>query len=96
MYNKAMTKEKLIEAITPLITEDVKNGAKTITESDRYTCYTWDDYSHVIKDYCNTQQEFYELLAKGNPEELANFIEKEMNWVTKFYIRNIENAGDWN
>lgn len=91
-----MTKEKLIEAITPLITEDVKNGAKTISESDRYTCYTWDDYSHVIKDYCNTQQEFYELLAKGNPEELANFIEKEMNWAKKFYIRNIENAGDWN
>lgn len=90
-----MTKEKLIEAITPLITEDVKNGAKTIVESDRYTCYTWDDYSHIIKDYCNTQLEFYELLAKGNPEELANFIEKEMNWVTKFYIRNIENAGDY-
>lgn len=35
-----MTKEKLIEAITPLITEDVKNGAKTIAESDRFTCYT--------------------------------------------------------
>ena len=91
-----MTKENLIEVITPLITEDVKNGAKTIAESDRFTCYTWDDYSQVIKDYCNTQQEFYELLAKGNPEELANFIEKEMNWVPKFYIRNIENAGDWN
>lgn len=91
-----MTKEKLIEAITPLITEDVKNGAKIIAESDRYTCYTWDDYSHVIKDYCNTQQEFYELLAKGNPEELANFIEKEMNWVPNFYICKIENAGDWN
>lgn len=91
-----MTKENLIELITPLITEEVKNGAKSISESDRFTCYTWDDYSHVIKDYCNTQQEFYELLAKGNPEELANFIEKEMNWVPKFYIRNIENAGDWN
>lgn len=90
-----MTKENLIEAITPLITEDVKNGAKTIAESDRFTCYTWDDYSHIIKDYCNTQLEFYELLAKGNPEELANFIEKEINWVPKFYIRNIENAGDW-
>ena len=91
-----MTKENLIEVITPLITEDVKNGAKTIAESDCFTCYTWDDYSQVIKDYCNTQQEFYELLAKGNPEELANFLEKEMNWVPKFYIRNIENAGDWN
>lgn len=91
-----MTKENLIEAITPLITEDVKNGAKTIAESDRFTCYTCDDYSHIVKDYCNTQIEFYELLAKGNPEELANFIEKEMNWVPNFYIRNIKNAGDWN
>lgn len=90
-----MDKNELIETIFPLITEDVKNGAKTIAESDRYTCYTWDDYSHVIKDYCNTQQEFYELLAKGNPEELANFIVKEMNRITKFYIRNIENVGDW-
>ena len=90
-----MTKENLIELITPLITEDVKNGAKTIAESDRYTCYTWDDYSHVIKDYCNTQQEFYELLSKGNPEEIATFIEKEMDWAKKFYIRNIEGAADW-
>ena len=91
-----MSKENLIELITPLITEEVKNGAKSISESDRFTCYTWDDYSHVIKDYCNTQQEFYELLSKGIPEEIATFIEKEMNWAKKFYIRNIENAGDWN
>lgn len=90
-----MTKENLIELITPLITEEVKNGAKSIFESDRFTCYTWDDYSHVIKDYCNTQQEFYELLSKGNPEEIATFIEKEMNWAKKFYIRNIEGAADW-
>lgn len=29
-----------------------KDSAARAATSDAYNCYTWDDYSHVVKDYC--------------------------------------------
>lgn len=91
-----MNKE-LIQKIEGLLNEcpERKDSAARAAVSDAYNCYTWDDYSHVVKDYCQTQVEFYELVSEGNPEKIAKFIESEIESLKKSFIRKIEEVNDW-
>ena len=88
---------ELIQKIEGLLNEcpERKASAARATESDAYNCYTWDDYSYVVKDYCRTQVEFYELISEGNPEKIAAFIESEIESLKKSFIRKIEEVNDW-
>lgn len=72
-----------------------KESAARAAESDAYNCYTWDDYSYVVKDYCRTIVEFYEIVAEGNAEKIAAFIETEIESLRKSFIRKIEEVNDW-
>ena len=72
-----------------------KESAARAAESDAYNCYTWDDYSYVVKDYCRTMVEFYEIVAEGNPEKIAEFINSEVESLRKSFISKIEEVNDW-
>ena len=72
-----------------------KDSAARAAASDAYNCYTWDDYSHVVKDYCQTQVEFYELVSEGNPEKITKFIESEIESLKKSFIYKIEEVNEW-
>jgi len=92
-----MDTNELKQKIGELLNEcpDRKEGAAKAAESDAFHCYSWDDYSHVIKDYCYTQVDFYNLVAEGNPEKIAAFIESEVESLRKSFIRKIEDADEW-
>lgn len=83
-----------IEGLLNECPERMKSAAHAAV-SDAYNCYTWDDYSHVVKDYCQTQVEFYKLVSEGNPEKIAKFIESEIESLKKSFIRKIEEVNDW-
>lgn len=89
--------KELIQKIEGLLNEcpDRKDSAARDATSDAYNCYSWDDYSYVVKDYCRTQVEFYELVSEGNPEKIAKFIETEIESLKKSFIRKIEEVNDW-
>lgn len=89
--------KELIQKIEGLLNEcpERKDSAARAAESDAYNCYAWDDYSYVVKDYCRTQVEFYELVSEGNPEKIAKFIETEIESLKKSFIRKIEEVNDW-
>jgi hypothetical protein len=92
-----MTTDDMKIKIQELLNEcpERKECAARAAESDAYNCYNWDDYSHVVKDYCNTQVEFYELVAEGNPEKIAAFIEAEVESLRKSFFIKIENVNEW-
>ena len=72
-----------------------KEGAAKAAVSDAYNCYSWDDYSDVIKDYCYTQVDFYEVVATGDVEKIAAFIESEVESLRKSFICKIEEVNEW-
>lgn len=92
-----MTTDDMKIKIQELLNEcpDRKDSAARAAASDAYNCYTWDDYSHVVKDYCRTQVEFYELISEGNPEKIAKFIESEVESLRNSFIRKIEDVNEW-
>ena len=92
-----MTTDDMKIKIQELLNEcpERKESAARAAESDAYNCYTWDDYSYVVKDYCRTMVEFYEIVAEGNPEKIAAFIDSEVESLRKSFIRKIEEVNDW-
>ena len=92
-----MTTDDMKIKIQELLNEcpERKESAARAAESDAYNCYTWDDYSYVVKDYCRTLVEFYEIVAEGNPEKIAAFIDSEVESLRKSFIRKIEEVNDW-
>lgn len=92
-----MTTDDMKIKIQELLNEcpERKESAARAAESDAYNCYTWDDYTYVVKDYCRTIVEFYEIVAEGNPEKIAAFIESEIESLRKSFIRKIEEVNDW-
>lgn len=92
-----MTTDDMKIKIQALLNEcpERKDSAARAAVSDAYNCYSWDDYSYVIKDYCQTQVEFYELVSEGDPEKIAKFIESEIESLKKSFIRKIEDVNDW-
>ena len=92
-----MTTDDMKIKIQELLNEcpERKDSAARAAESDAYNCYSWDDYSHVIKDYCYTQVDFYNLVAEGNAEKIAAFIDSEVESLRKSFIRKIEEVNDW-
>lgn len=83
-----------IEGLLNECPERMKSAARA-AESDAYNCYSWDDYSHLIKDYCYTQIDFYNLVAEGDAEKIAAFIESEVDSLRKSFICKIEEVNEW-
>lgn len=92
-----MDTTELKQKIEGLLNEcpERKESAARAAESDAYNCYTWDDYSYVVKDYCRTIVEFYEIVAEGDAEKIAAFIDSEVERLRKSFIRKIEEVNDW-
>ena len=92
-----MNTKKLKEKIGGLLNEcpERKEGAAKAAESDAYNCYSWDDHSDVVKEYCWTQVDFYEVVATGDVDKIAAFIESEAKSLVQSFISKIENADDW-
>lgn len=92
-----MDTNELKEKISGLLNEcpERKEGAAKAAESDAYNCYSWDDHSGVIKEYCWTQVAFYEVVATGDVDKIAAFIESEAKSLIKSFISKIEDANDW-
>ena len=92
-----MTTDDIKIKIQELLNEcpERKESAARAAESDAYNCYTWDDYSYVVKDYCRTIVEFYEIVAEGDAEKIAAFIDSEVESLRKSFIRKIEEVNDW-
>lgn len=92
-----MDTNELKEKISGLLNEcpERKEGAAKAAESDAYNCYSWDDHSGVIKEYCWTQVDFYEVVATGDVDKIAAFIESEAKSLVQSFISKIENADDW-
>lgn len=83
-----------IEELLNECPERMKSAAKA-AESDAYNCYTWAAYSHIIKNYCSTQIDFYNLVAEGNAENIAEFINGVAEEYKNSFLRKIENVNDW-
>lgn len=83
-----------IEKLLNECPERMKSAARA-AESDTYNCYTWDDHSHIIKNYCLTQIDFYKRVAEGNPEEIADFINGIGEEFKNSFIRKIESVHEW-
>lgn len=92
-----MDTNELKQMIEGLLNEcpERKESAARAAESDAYNCYTWDDYSYVVKDYCRTIVEFYEIVAEGDAEKIAAFIDSEVESLRKSFISKIEEVNDW-
>ena len=92
-----MTTDDMKIKIQELLNEcpERKDSAARAAESDTYNCYTWDDHSHIIKDYCYTQVDFYNLVAEGNAEKIAAFIESEVESLRNSFLCKIEEVNDW-
>lgn len=92
-----MDTNELKEKISGLLNEcpERKEGAAKAAESDAYNCYSWDDHSDVIKEYCWTQVDFYEVVATGDVEKIAAFIQSEAKSLVESFISKIEDANDW-
>lgn len=92
-----MNTKKLKEKIGGLLNEcpERKEGAAKAAESDAFNCYSWDDHSGVIKEYCWTQVDFYELVATGDVDKIAAFIQSEAKSLIESFISKIEDAEDW-
>lgn len=92
-----MNTNELKEKISGLLNEcpERKEGAAKAAESDAYNCYSWDDHSGVIKEYCWTQVDFYELVATGDVDKIAAFIQSEAKSLIESFISKIEDAEDW-
>lgn len=92
-----MNKEELIQKIKGLLNEcpECMKRAARAAESDTYNCYTWDDHSHIIKSYCLTQIDFYKLVAEGNAEKIADFINDITEEYKNSFLRKIENVNEW-
>lgn len=92
-----MNTNELKEKISGLLNEcpERKEGAAKAAESDAYNCYSWDDHSGVIKEYCWTQVDFYEVVATGDVDKIAAFIESEAKSLVESFISKIEDANDW-
>ena len=89
--------KELIQKIEGLLNEcpDRKDSAARAATSDAYNCYTWDDHSHIIKSYCLTQIDFYKLVARGNAEEIAEYINGITEEFKNSFIRKIESVNEW-
>ena len=92
-----MDTNELKQKIGGLLNEcpERKESAARAAESDAFHCYSWDDYSDVIKDYCYTQVDFYEVVATGDVEKIAAFIESEVESLRRSFISKIENVSEW-
>lgn len=92
-----MTTDDMKIKIQELLNEcpERKDSAARAAESDTYNCYTWDDHSHIIKDYCYTQVDFYNLVAEGNAEKIAAFIESEVESLRNSFLCKIEEVNEW-
>lgn len=92
-----MTADDMKIKIQELLNEcpERKDSAARAAESDTYNCYTWDDHSHIIKDYCYTQIDFYNLVAEGNAEKIAEFIDGIGEEFKNSFLRKIESVNDW-
>lgn len=92
-----MNTKELKEKISGLLNEcpERKEGAAKAAESDAYNCYSWDDHSDVIKEYCWTQVDFYEVVATGDVDKIAAFIQSEVKSLVESFISKIEDANDW-
>lgn len=92
-----MNTKKLKEKIGGLLNEcpERKEGAAKAAESDAFNCYSWDDYGDVVDDYCCMQVAFYEVLATGDVEKIAAFIQSEAKSLIESFISKIEDANDW-
>ena len=92
-----MNTKKLKEKIGGLLNEcpERKEGAAKAAESDAFNCYSWDDYGDVVDDYCCMQTSFYEVVATGDVDKIAAFIESEAKSLIKDFISKIEDAEDW-
>jgi hypothetical protein len=92
-----MDTNELKQKIEGLLNEcpERKDSAARAAESDTYNCYTWDDHSHIIKSYCYTQIDFYNLVAEGNAEKIAEFINGIAEEYKNSFLRKIENVNEW-
>ena len=92
-----MTTDDMKIKIQELLNEcpERKDCAARAAESDIYNCYTWDDHSHIIKRYCYIQIDFYNLVAEGNAEKIAEFINSITEEYKSSLLRKIENVNDW-
>lgn len=92
-----MTTDDMKIKIQELLNEcpERKDSAARAATSDAYNCYTWDDHSHIIKDYCYTQIDFYNLVAEGNAEKIAAFIESKVESLRNSFLCKIEEVNDW-
>lgn len=65
-------------------------------ESDMLNCYTWDDYSYVVKDYVNIIVDLLEKLQKGaTSEELAEYIANEAQRTANRLVREVIEVEDF-
>jgi hypothetical protein len=92
-----MNVNELKQKVEELLKEcpERKESAARAAESDTYNCYTWDDHSHIIKDYCYTQIDFYNLVAEGNAEKIAKYINGITEEYKNSFLRKIENVNEW-
>lgn len=92
-----MNTKELKEKIGGLLNEcpERKEGAAKAAESDAFNCYSWDDYGDVVDDYCCMQVDFYELVATGDVDKIAAFIQSEAKSLIESFISKIEDANDW-
>lgn len=92
-----MTTDDMKIKIQELLNEcpERKDSAARAAESDTYNCYTWDDHGDIIKDYCYIQIAFYKLIAEGNVEKIAEFINTVTENYKNSFLRKIENVNEW-
>lgn len=91
-----MDTNELKEKIDKLLKEcpERKEGAARAATSDEFKWYVWEDYLHVIQNYCITHLDFYELVAEGNSEKIATYIESEIESLRNYFIEKIKEVNE--
>lgn len=86
-----------LKAVLDTVDKNMLNKSVTNRlESDMLNCYTWDDYSHVIKNHVNTIVELLEKLQEGaTSEELAEYIAEEAQYTANRLVREVVEVVDF-
>lgn len=92
-----MTTDEMKTKIQELLNEcpERKDSAAKAAKADIYNRYSLDYFSHIIKLYCLTQIDFYKLVAEGNAEDIAEFIDGITEEFKKSFLGKIESVNEW-
>ena len=89
-----MNTNELKQKIEGLLNECPERSMCAKNAAAYHLCNPYSMRGYSVQAYHYTQVDFYNLVAKGNAENIAAFIESEVENLRNSFLRKIENVND--